>query len=92
MKPMREIVLVLAVVAAFALVGEKDFESAQVTAKIADDVHVAREVSACDGATMKQWAAGEKWAPKGDDVQAECAPRAKQLPPHILTSPLGEAR
>lgn len=74
------LLVILLLGALYGWAGARDFESAQVTEKIAHEVQEAREVSPCQGATMKQWAAGERWASKGEDVQAECAPAARRVP------------
>lgn len=87
MNPLREIALVLAVVAGFSLVGERDFQDSEIAEKIARDVQEARAFPPCDGATLKQWGAAERWAPKGEDVQAECAPAARRVPDYVLSVP-----
>lgn len=85
--------LVIALLLAlYAAVGTPEYQDDVALEKSIAEVDRRREMHPCDGATLKQWAAGERWAPKGEDVQAECAPRAKRLPPHILTSPLGSEK
>lgn len=81
------VVTIGALLFAYAVVGKPEFEDELILEQHIAEADQRHEFPPCEGATLKSWAAGERWAPKGEDVQAECAPRAKTLPPYLMSIP-----
>ena len=88
----RAALVFVALIALYAFAGRRDFEDAQITEQMVAEATAKKSMHPCDGATMKQWGAGERWHPKGEEQEPECVARAKKLPDYVLTMPLGEAK
>ena len=68
--------------------GESDLKAAQITEQHVQEVEAHRDLRhPCDGITIRQWAATERWHPKAAQREPECVSRAKALPAHLLTMP-----
>ena len=72
----------------YALAGQSDYEAAQITEQHVQEVEARRDLRhPCDGITIRQWAATERWHPKAESREPECVERAKALPAHLLSMP-----
>lgn len=71
----------------YSWAGQRDLQDAEIAEKIARDVQEARDVSPCDGITIRQFGPGERWHPKAAEQEPECVARAKTLPPYLMSLP-----
>lgn len=86
------VLVVALIVALYAAVGEPEYQEELILKKHIAEASERKQFPACDGATLKSWGAAERWNPKTAEQEPECAPSSRQLPNHILTSPIGEGK
>lgn len=84
------VVILALLVALYAKVGEADLQDQIILEKHIAEADARHEFPPCDGASIRQWGATERWEPKGEAQEPACAAAAKHLPNHILSVPLGK--